>query len=102
MAKIPLSRPNVTEEMVQAMAAAVRDERLVLGEGVFKFEEEFARYIGTDFAVSVSSGTDALTALAPVPEHQGEGSDHHSVLLRGHGQCGRARRRHPYLRRCAA
>jgi len=47
--------------MVQAMAAAVRDERLVLGESVFKFEEEFARYIGTDFAVSVSSGTDALT-----------------------------------------
>ena len=31
-----------------------------MGESVFKFEEEFARYIGTEFAVSVSSGTDAL------------------------------------------
>jgi dTDP-4-amino-4,6-dideoxygalactose transaminase len=31
-----------------------------MGESVFKFEEEFARYIGTDHAVSVSSGTDAL------------------------------------------
>ena len=61
MAKIPLARPIVTEEMIQAMAQALRDERLVLGESVFKFEEEFARYIGTEHAVSVSSGTDALT-----------------------------------------
>ena len=60
MARIPLSRPSVTEEMIQAMAQAMRDERLVMGESVFKFEEEFARYIGTDHAVSVSSGTDAL------------------------------------------
>lgn len=61
MARIPLARPVVSEEMVQAMAQAVRDERLVLGESVFKFEEEFARYVGTEHAVSVSSGTDALT-----------------------------------------
>jgi perosamine synthetase len=60
MAKIPLARPTVTEEMVQAMAEAVRGERLVLGESVFRFEEEFARYVGTAHAVSVSSGTDAL------------------------------------------
>lgn len=60
MARIPLARPTVTEEMVQAMAEAVRNERLVLGESVFKFEEDFARYIGVEHAVSVSSGTDAL------------------------------------------
>ncbi len=61
MARIPLARPVISEEMVQAMAQALRDERLVMGESVFRFEDEFARYVGTDHAVSVSSGTDALT-----------------------------------------
>lgn len=60
MNKIPVSRPTVTDEMVEAMAEAVRNERMVLGESVFKFEEEFARYTGTKHAISVSSGTDAL------------------------------------------
>ena len=60
MNKIPVSRPTVTDEMVEAMADAVRNERMVLGESVFKFEEEFARYTGTKHAISVSSGTDAL------------------------------------------
>jgi perosamine synthetase len=59
--RINLSRPTVTEEMVEAAAQALRDERLVLGESVYRFEEAFARYIGTDHAVSVSSGTAALT-----------------------------------------
>jgi perosamine synthetase len=31
-----------------------------LGESVFKFEEEFARYCGVDYGVSTSSGTAAL------------------------------------------
>jgi perosamine synthetase len=58
--RIPISRPIVTKEMTEAAANALASERLVMGESVFKFEEEFARYIGTDHAVSVSSGTDAL------------------------------------------
>lgn len=58
--RISLCKPMMTEEMVEAAADALRNERLVLGESVFKFEEAFARYVGTDHAVSVSSGTDAL------------------------------------------
>jgi len=46
--------------MLEASYASLRNERLVMGESVFKFEEEFARYVGVDHAVSVSSGTDAL------------------------------------------
>jgi dTDP-4-amino-4,6-dideoxygalactose transaminase len=46
--------------MVEAVSNALRNERMVLGESVFKFEEAFARYIGTRHAVSVSSGTAAL------------------------------------------
>jgi len=60
MNRIPVSKPTVTEEMLGAMAEALRNERMVLGESVFKFEDEFARYTGTDHAISVSSGTDAL------------------------------------------
>jgi len=32
----------------------------VLGESVFRFEEEFARYCGADYAVSTGSETSAL------------------------------------------
>ncbi|MCJ7517662.1 MAG: DegT/DnrJ/EryC1/StrS family aminotransferase [Methanomassiliicoccales archaeon] len=46
--------------MVEAVSDALRNERMVLGESVFKFESAFARYIGTKHAVSLSSGTAAL------------------------------------------
>jgi perosamine synthetase len=59
--KIPLAKPIFDEEMEKAAVEALCNERFVLGESVFKFEEEFARYCGTEYAVSTSSGTDALT-----------------------------------------
>src|SRR5881296_1582131 len=58
--KIPLMRPIVDEEMIQAAVDALRNERLVMGESVFKFEEEFARYCGTRHAIATASGTAAL------------------------------------------
>ena len=58
--KIPLMRPVIDDEMVEAAIQALQNERLVLGESVFKFEEEFARYIGVKHAISTNSGTDAL------------------------------------------
>ena len=57
---IPLGVQVFDEEMEQAALNALRNERFVFGEDVFKFEEEFARYIGSKFAVSTSSGTNAL------------------------------------------
>lgn len=60
MERIPLGRPEVTPEMIEAMTTAIQNERLVLGESVKRFEEAFARYTGTKHAISVSSGTDAL------------------------------------------
>jgi perosamine synthetase len=53
-------RPVVDEEMLAAALSALRDERLVMGESVYKFEEEFARYCGACYAVSTGSGTSAL------------------------------------------
>ncbi len=58
--KIPLALPIIDEEM-KAAALAALDEKLVMGESVYKFEDEFARYCGTKYAVSTSSGTTALS-----------------------------------------
>ena len=57
---IPLAMPVFDEEMEAAALNALRHERYVLGEEVFKFEEDFARYIGSKYAISTSSGTNAL------------------------------------------
>jgi perosamine synthetase len=46
--------------MEEAAVDALRNESFVNGESVSKFEEEFARYIGTKYAVSVNSGNSAL------------------------------------------
>lgn len=59
-AKIPLARPVFDDEMKQAIIQVVENEHFVMGESVYKFEEEFAQYCGTKFAVSVASGTAAL------------------------------------------
>jgi len=59
-AKIPLAKPVFNKEMEKAAVNALLNERFVLGESVYKFEEEFAKYCGVDYAVSTNSGTDAL------------------------------------------
>jgi perosamine synthetase len=58
--KIPLGNPIFDKEMEEAAINALKNEKFVLGESVFKFEEEFAKYCGTDYAISTSSGTEAL------------------------------------------
>ena len=58
--KIPFFIQEFTDEMEDAAIHALRNESFVGGESVGKFEEEFAEYIGTRYAVSVSSGNSAL------------------------------------------
>jgi perosamine synthetase len=58
--KIPLATPIYDKEMENAASNALLNEHFVLGETVYKFEEEFARYCGAKFAVSTNSGTAAL------------------------------------------
>ena len=58
--KIPFFIQEFTEEMEEAAIHALRNESFVGGESVEKFEEEFARYTGTKYAASVSSGNGAL------------------------------------------
>jgi len=57
---IPPCNPICTKEMQDAAIHALQNEKFIFGESVVKFEEEFARYCNTDFAISISSGTAAL------------------------------------------
>ena len=59
--KIALAKPLFNKEMEKAAVTALLNERFVLGESVYKFEEEFAKYCTVDYAVSMSSGTYALS-----------------------------------------
>ena len=57
---IPFFIQDFTKEMEEAAIHALRNESFVGGESVTKFEEEFAEYTGTKYAVSVNSGNSAL------------------------------------------
>ena len=57
---IPTSMPIIDLEMEEEVIRALREEFFIGGESVEKFEDEFAEYIGADYAVAVGSGTDAL------------------------------------------
>ena len=59
--RIHLASPIIDAEMKAAALSALENEMMVMGESVFKFEEEFARYCGTKYAVSTASGTAALS-----------------------------------------
>jgi len=58
--QIPLASPTFDKEMENAALNALQNECFVLGEDVYKFEEEFSRYCGAKYAISTNSGTDAL------------------------------------------
>lgn len=57
---IPFSEPAMTKEMTDAALECLLNDRLVNGLSVKEFEESFARYTGTKYAVAVNSGTAAL------------------------------------------
>ena len=59
--RIHLASPIIDAEMKAAALSALENEMMVMGESVIKFEEEFAQYCGTKYAVSTASGTAALS-----------------------------------------
>ncbi len=58
--EIPLSAPDITDREIGSVVEVLKGSRLSLGPKVIEFEAEFARYVGTRFAVAVNSGTSAL------------------------------------------
>jgi UDP-4-amino-4,6-dideoxy-N-acetyl-beta-L-altrosamine transaminase len=63
---IPYGRQNITEEDIKAVATALKGDFLTQGPTILEFENVFAAYIGSKYAVAVSNGTAALhlSALA--------------------------------------
>jgi len=58
--KIDLSKVYIDDETRQAVLQALDSSKYILGENVKKFEENFAKFCGTKYAVCVSSGTAAI------------------------------------------
>lgn len=52
---------NIGKEIEDGVKSVLSSGRYIGGQEVEKFEENFARYIGTKYCVSVANGTDALT-----------------------------------------
>ncbi len=58
--RIPLSKPDIGEREVEAVVRCLTSGRLSLGPLLTEFEERFARFTGTRYAIATSSGTAAL------------------------------------------
>ena len=50
-------------KILRAIKKTLNSNNYVLGNEVLKFENEFKKYIGTKYAIGVSSGTDALILI---------------------------------------
>jgi perosamine synthetase len=57
---IPLSKPDVGEREIEQVVEVLRSNRLSLGPKLVNFEQQFAAYLGTRFAIATNSGTSAL------------------------------------------
>lgn len=58
---LPYAHQSITEDDVAAVAQAMRGENVTRGPVVEAFEQEFAQYVGSKYAVAFSSGSAALT-----------------------------------------
>ncbi len=54
--QVPFHRAPVGEEEVQAVSEVIRSGWLTMGPKTFEFEKEFAKYVGAQHAVAVSTG----------------------------------------------
>ncbi len=80
-APVPFTRldfadPELLEELLAVVRGVAERGAFTLGEPVDGFEQEFAAYCETEFAVGVSSGTEALAlalrALGDRPRRRGD------------------------------
>ena len=57
---IPLSKPDIGDDEIHYVTDVLRSGKLSLGPRLAEFEQKFAAYVGTQFAVATNSGTSAL------------------------------------------
>ncbi len=58
--KINIAQPQIGQEEIKAVTEVLKSGMLAQGPKVALFEEKFAKFIGTKFAIATSSGTTAL------------------------------------------
>ncbi len=58
--KIPLARPEIRQEDIDAVVAVLKSPNLSLGPRLFEFEKKMAEFTGTQYAIAVNSGTSGL------------------------------------------
>src|SRR3972149_11683656 len=58
--KINIASPQIGKEEIKAVTDVLKSGMLAQGPKVKEFEEKFASFIGTKYAVATSSGTTAL------------------------------------------
>lgn len=61
---IPYGRQTITDEDIAAVVAALQSDYLTQGPRIAAFEEAFAAYVGSRYAVAVANGTAALHLCA--------------------------------------
>lgn len=60
MSPIPYGRQHITDEDIQAVVDVLQSDYLTQGPKIAEFEEAFAAYVGSRYAVAVANGTAAL------------------------------------------
>lgn len=64
MKPIPYGRQNITEKDIKAVVETLKSDYLTQGPKISEFENAFAKFTGSKFAVAVSNGTAALHLCA--------------------------------------
>jgi len=72
---IPISKPSITQREIEYVTDAVKSGWVSsLGKYIDEFEEKFARYCNTEYAISTSNGTTALhlvlVSIGVMPEDE--------------------------------
>ena len=57
---IPYGRQNITNDDIERVIKTLKSDYLTQGPKILEFEEQFAQYVGSKYAVAVSNGTAAL------------------------------------------
>jgi UDP-4-amino-4,6-dideoxy-N-acetyl-beta-L-altrosamine transaminase len=57
---IPYGRQHITDEDIQAVIKTLKSDYLTQGPKIKEFEDAFAQYVGSKYAVAVANGTAAL------------------------------------------
>ena len=57
---VPFHRASVGKEEADAVSEVIRSGWMTMGPKTFEFEKEFAKYVGAQHAIAVSTGTAAL------------------------------------------